>query len=68
MTTSSAGGPVLPPRRPRLSVDELIEAVVARPIRTAADLDEMAVDIFESDEELDEFLAYTYAERRRDVA
>jgi hypothetical protein len=36
--------------------------------RGLADLEAMSADIFESDEELDEFLAFTYAERRRDVA
>jgi hypothetical protein len=28
----------------------------------------LAADIFESDEELEEFLAFTYAERHRDLA
>jgi hypothetical protein len=36
-----------------------------QPIRS---LDDLAADTFDSDEELDEFLAFTYAERRRDVA
>jgi hypothetical protein len=31
-------------------------------------LDELAADTFESDEELEEFLAFTYAERHRDLA
>ena len=31
-------------------------------------LDDLAADIFESDEELEEFLAFTYAERHRDLA
>ena len=35
-----------------------------RPIRS---LDELAADTFESDEEVEEFLAFTYAERRRDL-
>ena len=60
--------PTLPLRRPKLSVDELIKAKNAKPIRSLADLEAMAADVFESDEELDEFLAFTYAERRRDVA
>lgn len=38
----------------------------SRPIQSA---DDLAGDgIFESDEELDEFLAYTYAARRADLA
>jgi len=49
-------------------VEELIRAKNARPIRSLVDLEAMSADIFESDEELDEFLAFTYAERRRDVA
>jgi hypothetical protein len=39
--------------------------VALRPIRS---LDELAADTFESDEELEEFLAFTYAERHRDLA
>jgi hypothetical protein len=67
MSTSSAGHPVVPSHRPRLSVEELIRAKNAKPIRSLADLEAMSADVFESDEELDEFLAFTYAERRRDV-
>jgi hypothetical protein len=36
-----------------------------RPIRSLGDL---APDTFESDDELEEFLAFTYAERHRDLA
>jgi hypothetical protein len=31
-------------------------------------LDELAADTFQSDQELEEFLAFTYAERHRDLA
>ncbi|WP_239313666.1 MULTISPECIES: hypothetical protein [unclassified Frankia] len=68
MNTSSADYPVFPSRQPRLSINELIRAKNAEPIRSLADLEAMSADIFESDAELDEFLAFTYAERRRDVA
>jgi len=51
--------------RPRLSAAELLAAKGARPIRS---LDELAADTFESDQELEEFLAFTYAERHRDLA
>ena len=68
MSTSSADWPVLPLSRPRLSVEELIRAKNAQPIRSLADLDAMAADVFESDDELDEFLTFTYAERHTDVA
>ncbi|MGW0819707.1 hypothetical protein [Streptomyces sp. NPDC002845] len=54
-----------PQPRPRLSVDELLAAKNTQPIRS---LDDLAADTFESDEELEEFLAFTYAERRRDAA
>jgi hypothetical protein len=43
----------------------LLAAKHARPIRS---LDELAADTVESDEELEEFLAFTYAERRRGLA
>ncbi|MGW0138045.1 hypothetical protein [Streptomyces calvus] len=54
-----------PPLRPRLSVEELLAARNTQPIRS---LDDLAADMFQSDEELEEFLAFTYAERHRDVA
>ncbi|WP_171115662.1 MULTISPECIES: hypothetical protein [Streptomyces] len=54
-----------PPPRPRLSVEDMLAAKNTRPIRS---LDDLAADTFESDEELEEFLAFTYAERHRDVA
>lgn len=60
--------PIFPLRQPRLSVEELIRSRNAQPIRSLADLEAMSADLFESDEELEEFLAFTYAERRRDVA
>ena len=52
------------PARPSLSVTQLLAAKGTRPIRS---LDELAADTFESDEELEEFLAFTYAERHRDL-
>lgn len=51
--------------RPRLSVEELLAAKGTQPIRS---LDDLAADTFESDTELGEFLAFTYAERHRDAA
>jgi len=50
--------------RPSRSVTQLLAAKGIRPIRS---LDELAADTFESDEELEEFLAFTYAERHRDL-
>jgi len=43
----------------------LLAAKNTYPIRF---LDELAADTFESDGELEEFLAFTYAERQRDLA
>ncbi|NYI05215.1 hypothetical protein [Allostreptomyces psammosilenae] len=54
-----------PAPRPRLSVEELLAAKNTQPIRS---LDDLTADTFESDEELEEFLAFTYAERHRDAA
>ena len=50
--------------RPSLSVPQSLAANGTRPIRS---LDELAADTFESDEEVEEFLALTCAERRRDL-
>jgi hypothetical protein len=58
---SSAGAVI----RPRLSAAQLLAAKNTGPIRS---LDDLAADTFESDEELAEFLAFTYAERHRDLA
>lgn len=46
-----------------VSVDELFRDV---PVQGARDL--MCDGIFDTDEELDEFLAFTYAERRANLA
>ena len=58
---SSAGAVI----RPRLSAAQLLAAKNTGPIRS---LDDLAADTFESNEELAEFLAFTYAERHRDLA
>jgi hypothetical protein len=50
--------------RPRLSFEDLLAAKQTQPIRS---VDDLVADTFESDEELAEFLAFTYAERRRDM-
>lgn len=50
--------------RPRQSAAQLVAAKNIQPVRC---VDEMAADVFESDKELEEFLAFTYAERRRDL-
>lgn len=65
VSSSGAGRPSAAPVRPRLSVAELLAAKKARPVQS---LEELAADTFESDQELEEFLAFTYAERNRDLA
>ncbi len=50
---------------PGLSVEELLAAKGTQPLASAADL---AADTFSSDAELEEFLAFTAAERHRDLA
>ena len=65
MSTSGADSSAGAPAGPRLSAAELLAAKHIRPIQSPGDL---AADIFESDEELEEFLAFTHAERRDDLA
>jgi hypothetical protein len=48
------------------SLDEQVRRRGLRPITSVADL--VCEGIFDTDEELDEFLAYTYAARRSDLA
>jgi hypothetical protein len=65
VSTSGADSSASSAARPRRSVAQLLAAKNARPIRS---LDDLAADTFGSDEELDDFLAFTYAERHRDPA
>ncbi|WP_248965968.1 hypothetical protein [Sphaerisporangium perillae] len=65
MSENQPDHPIFPPARKKTSIDELIRAKHARPIRS---VDDLAADTFESDEELDDFLAFTYAERHSDIA
>lgn len=62
---SGAGRRFGEPRRPRLSVAQLLASRHTQPIKSVGDL---AAETFESDEELDNFLVFTYAERHRDLA
>lgn len=50
---------------PTLSVEELLAAKGTPPIQS---LEDLKADTFSSDEELDEFLAFTAAERHRDLS
>jgi hypothetical protein len=62
MTTSSADYTSGIPDKP-VSVDELFRNV---PVQSVEDL--ACAGIFDTDEELDEFLEYIYAARRADLA
>ncbi|MFD8751302.1 hypothetical protein ACFV0O_10030 [Kitasatospora sp. NPDC059577] len=65
MSAAEAERPIYPSVRPRVTVEELLAAKNTQPIRS---LDDLQADTFESDEELDEFLAFVRAERQRNVA
>ena len=66
MTTSSAGyAGEWPEARPE-SIDEQVKRKGVRPVESVRD---MAQDrVFESDEELEQFLAHVYAARHADLA
>jgi hypothetical protein len=55
-----------PTGRRHESLDEQVRRRGLKPISSVADL--VCEGIFDTDEELDEFLAYTYAARRSDLA
>lgn len=57
---------VTPSPRARALVDELLRQKDVQPIRTPDDPN--GRNIFETDEELHEFLDYTYAARRAELA
>ena len=66
VTTNSAEYPERPARDGSVSVDELARRKGVRPIASAEDL---ACDgVFDTDEELDAFLAHVPAMRHTDVA
>jgi hypothetical protein len=55
---------IRPRPRGRALLDELAERRGIQPVKS---MDDLACDVFDSDEELDEFLASTYAARRADL-
>jgi len=66
MTTNSAGYAGESPETRPESIDEQVRRKGVRPVESAGD---MAQDgVFESDEELEEFLAHVYATRHADLA
>jgi hypothetical protein len=67
MTAEHAGAQHVPPSpRGRALVDELLRQKDVQPIRTPDDPE--GQNMFETDEELHEFLDYTYAARRSELA
>jgi hypothetical protein len=66
VTTNRADGVAVPPDHGTESVDEQARRKGIRPIRSA---DDLAQDgIFDTDEELDDFLAHVAAMRHADLA
>ena len=66
VTTNRADYRAQPPDRGSVSVEEMARRQGVRPVES---VEEMArPGIFESDEELEEFLAHVYAARRADLA
>jgi len=55
---------VRPRLRGRALLDELAERKGIQPVRS---MDDLACDVFDTDEELDEFLTSTYAARHADL-
>lgn len=66
VSTNSAGRPVEPLDYDSLSIGDLARLQGVMPVRSVADM--ACPGVFESDEEVDEFIAFTYAARRRDMA
>jgi hypothetical protein len=65
MTTSSDNADHVPARPAgRVSLDELARRKGVRPIES---MDDLACDVFDTDDELDDFLRSTYAARRADL-
>jgi hypothetical protein len=65
MISDSADGHALPAARSQFVVEELLAQRDTKPIET---LDDLVADTFSSDEELNEFIQFTHAERRGDFA
>ena len=65
MSTSGVDSSAGAYSRPRRSAAQLLAAKNAQPVKSLGDL---AADIVGSDEELEEFQAFSYAERHRDLA
>ena len=66
VTTNRVDYQAQPPDRGAVSVEELARRQGVRPVESVEDM--ARPGIFESDEELEEFLAHVYAARRADLA
>jgi hypothetical protein len=64
--TNSASYPGESPDARRESIDEQVKRKGIRPVESVEDMAQ--VGVFESDEELEQFLAHVYAARHTDVA
>jgi hypothetical protein len=65
MSTNSDNTHHIPARAAgRVSLDELARRKGVRPVES---MEELACDVFDTDDELDEFLTSTYAARRADL-
>lgn len=66
MTSNSADDAAsIPRQRPSVSIEELARRKGVRPVES---LDDMARDVFTSDDDLDEFLAFVHADRQAGLA
>jgi hypothetical protein len=52
----------------RPTVDDLVRAKGAKPIRSVEDVQSYAIELFESDEEVEEFLAFVREFRKADLS
>jgi len=66
MTTNSAGYAGESPEARPESIDEQVQRKGIRPVESVKDMAQNGV--FESDEELEQFLAHVYAARHADLA
>ena len=66
MTTNNAGHAGESPETRPESIDEQVRRKGIRPVESVEDMTQDGV--FESDEELEQFLAHVYADRRADLA
>jgi hypothetical protein len=64
MSVNVPDEPIYPPAHKTTNLDDLVRAKRTRPLQS---MEELVADTFSSDEELDEFIKYTYEARRANV-